>query len=165
MKYTWERFTLFFLHPTNEFQWYKWNKNIGPLFILFLFFISRYSQNILMLREQVDTTQRHLHSLGGEPQRTDPLREEQVKELQLQLKTLRAKMHQMETLEKSFSETKRQLEVRDGLYSSSFLSTIVKKNLPNTKTFFHGFTYVGTEDAATRRSSEKAAGRRLARSK
>lgn len=65
-----------------------------------------------MLREQVDDTQRQVASLGEEPQRTDPLREEQVRELQGQLEALRAKMHQMESLEKSFSETKRQLEVR-----------------------------------------------------
>lgn len=67
-----------------------------------------------MLREQVDNTQRQVASLGAEePQKADPFREEQVKELQGQLETLRAKMHQMQTLEKSFSETKRQLEVRD----------------------------------------------------
>ncbi|XP_073349493.1 E3 ubiquitin-protein ligase rnf8 isoform X1 [Pagrus major] len=74
--------------------------------------LQMYSQNILMLREQVDDTQRQVASLGGEPQKTDPLREEQVKELQGQLETLRAKMHRMETLEKSFSETKRQLEAQ-----------------------------------------------------
>ncbi len=66
-----------------------------------------------MLREQVDNTQRQVASLGGEPQKSDPLREEQVRELQGQLETLRAKMHRMETLEKSFSETKRQLEVKE----------------------------------------------------
>lgn len=75
-------------------------------------YFCRYSQNILMLREQVDNTQRQVASLEGEPRQADPLREEQVKELQGQLETLRAKMHRMETLEKSFSETKRQLEVR-----------------------------------------------------
>lgn len=60
----------------------------------------------------MDDTQRQVASLGGEPEKTDPLREEHVRELQGQLETLRAKMHQMETLKKSFSETKRQLEVR-----------------------------------------------------
>lgn len=60
----------------------------------------------------MDDTQRQVASLGGEPEKTDPLREEQVRELQGQLETLRAKMHQMETLKKSLSETKRQLEVR-----------------------------------------------------
>ncbi|XP_070843299.1 E3 ubiquitin-protein ligase rnf8 isoform X2 [Chaetodon trifascialis] len=74
--------------------------------------LQMYSQNILLLREQVDDTQRRVASLGGEPQKTDPLREEQVRELQGQLETLRAKMHRMETLEKSFSETKRQLEAQ-----------------------------------------------------
>ncbi|XP_070782087.1 E3 ubiquitin-protein ligase rnf8 isoform X1 [Enoplosus armatus] len=74
--------------------------------------LQMYSQNILMLREQVDDTQRQVASLGGEPRKTDPLREEQVRELQGQLETLRAKMHRMETLEKSFSETKRQLEAQ-----------------------------------------------------
>ncbi|XP_059213081.1 E3 ubiquitin-protein ligase rnf8 isoform X2 [Centropristis striata] len=71
-----------------------------------------YSQNILMLREQVDNTQRQVASLGGEPRQADPLREEHVRELQGQLEALRAKMHRMETLEKSFSESKRQLEAQ-----------------------------------------------------
>nr|XP_046230066.1 E3 ubiquitin-protein ligase rnf8 isoform X2 [Scatophagus argus] len=74
--------------------------------------LQMYSQNILMLKEQVDDTQRQVASLGGEPQRADPLREEQVRELQGQLEALRAKMHRMETLKKSFSETKRQLEAQ-----------------------------------------------------
>ncbi|CAI5684036.1 unnamed protein product [Oreochromis niloticus] len=72
--------------------------------------LQMYSQNILLLREQVDDTQRHVASLEGEPRQADPLREEQVRELRGQLDTLRAKMHRMETLEKSFSETKRLLE-------------------------------------------------------
>ncbi|XP_029281174.1 E3 ubiquitin-protein ligase rnf8 isoform X2 [Cottoperca gobio] len=72
--------------------------------------LQMYSQNILMLREQVDDTQRQVSSLGGQPKQADPLREEHVRELHGQLETLRAKMHRMETLEKSFSETKRQLE-------------------------------------------------------
>lgn len=72
--------------------------------------LCRYSQNILKLREQVDDTQRQVASLGGEPRQADPLRVEHVRELHGQLGTLRAKMHRMETLEKSFS--KRQLEVR-----------------------------------------------------
>lgn len=63
----------------------------------------------------MDDTQRQVASLGGAPQRAHPLREEHVRELQAQLETLRAKMHRMETLEKSFSRTKRQLEVR-GLF-------------------------------------------------
>ncbi|XP_028997530.1 E3 ubiquitin-protein ligase rnf8 isoform X2 [Betta splendens] len=72
--------------------------------------LQMYSQNILLLREQVDDTQRQVASLEEEPQKANLLREEQVRELQTQLETLRAKMHRMETLEKSFSETKRQLE-------------------------------------------------------
>lgn len=64
----------------------------------------------------MDDTQRQVASLEGEPQKADLLREEQVRELQGQLETLRAKMHRMETLEKSFSETKRQLEVRGFSY-------------------------------------------------
>ncbi|KAF3850044.1 hypothetical protein F7725_019763 [Dissostichus mawsoni] len=60
--------------------------------------------------EQVDDTQRQVASFGGEPQQADPLREEQVRELQGQLETLRAKMHRMEKLEKSLGETKRKLE-------------------------------------------------------
>ncbi|KAL3052327.1 hypothetical protein OYC64_004971 [Pagothenia borchgrevinki] len=72
--------------------------------------LQMYSQNILILREHVDDTQRQVASFGGEPQQADPLREEQVRELQGQLETLRAKMHRMETLEKSLGETKRKLE-------------------------------------------------------
>lgn len=72
--------------------------------------LQMYSQNILILREQVDDTQRQVASFGGKPQQADPLREEQVRELQGQLETLRAKMHRMETLEKSLGETKRKLE-------------------------------------------------------
>lgn len=62
----------------------------------------------------MDSTQKQVASLGKEPQKTDPLREEQVRELQAQLETLRSKMHQMEALERAFSETQRQLEVRAG---------------------------------------------------
>ncbi|KAG7222745.1 hypothetical protein INR49_026355 [Caranx melampygus] len=72
--------------------------------------LQMFSQNILLLRERVDDTQRQVACLEVEPQQADPLREEQVRELQGQLETLRAKMHRMEKLEKSFSETKRQLE-------------------------------------------------------
>uniref|UniRef100_A0A1A8JTE5 E3 ubiquitin-protein ligase CHFR n=1 Tax=Nothobranchius kuhntae TaxID=321403 RepID=A0A1A8JTE5_NOTKU len=72
--------------------------------------LQRYSQNLLLLREQVDDTQKQVSSLGGEPRRADPLRGEQVRELQGQLETLRAKMCQMKTLERTFSETRRQLE-------------------------------------------------------
>lgn len=67
-----------------------------------------------MLRQQMDSTQKQVASLGKEPQKTYPLREEQVRELQAQLETLRSKMHQMEALERTFSETQRQLEVRVG---------------------------------------------------
>lgn len=74
--------------------------------------LQMYSQNILMLREQVDDTERQVASLGCERQQTDPLREEQVRGLQGQLEMLRAKMHRMETFEKSFSETRRQLEAQ-----------------------------------------------------
>lgn len=56
-------------------------------------------------------TQRQV-ALLGQPQKTDLLKEEQVRELQGQLEALRAKMHRMETLEKNFSEIKKQLEVR-----------------------------------------------------
>lgn len=64
-----------------------------------------------MLRQQMDSTQKQVASLGKEPQKTDPLREEQVRELQAQLESLRSKMYQMEALERTFSETQRQLEV------------------------------------------------------
>lgn len=69
-----------------------------------------YSQNILMLREQVDSTERQVASLEDQPRRSDPVREEQVKELQSQLETLKAKMEKMKTLEKSFNDAKGQLK-------------------------------------------------------
>uniref|UniRef100_A0A3Q1F425 E3 ubiquitin-protein ligase CHFR n=1 Tax=Acanthochromis polyacanthus TaxID=80966 RepID=A0A3Q1F425_9TELE len=72
--------------------------------------LQMYSQNILLLREQVDATQRQVASLEGEPQQADPFKEEQVRELHGQLQMLRAKMDRMAALEKSFSETRRQLE-------------------------------------------------------
>lgn len=72
--------------------------------------LQMYSQNILMLREQVDSTERQVASLEGQPRQSAPFREEQVRELQSQLETLRAKMDKMKTLEKSFNEAKRQLE-------------------------------------------------------
>ncbi|XP_023120123.1 E3 ubiquitin-protein ligase rnf8 isoform X2 [Amphiprion ocellaris] len=71
--------------------------------------LQMYSQNILLLREQVDDTQRQVASLEGEPRQADPFGEEQVRELHGQLQMLRAKMDRMATLEKSFSETRRQL--------------------------------------------------------
>ncbi|XP_061891091.1 dynein regulatory complex subunit 5 isoform X2 [Entelurus aequoreus] len=71
---------------------------------------TRYSQNILMLREQVDNTQRQVATLEGGPHSSDPHKRERVKELQGQLKTFCAKMQQMETLEGFFSATKRQIE-------------------------------------------------------
>ncbi|XP_070705402.1 E3 ubiquitin-protein ligase rnf8 isoform X2 [Pempheris klunzingeri] len=84
----------------------------GPSSLCDLDNLQMYSQNLLMLREQVDDTQRQVASLEGEPRKTDPLKEEQVRELQSQLETLRAKMHRMETLERAFGETKRQLEAK-----------------------------------------------------
>lgn len=72
--------------------------------------LQMYSQNILMLREQVDSTERQVASLEGQPSQSAPFREEQVRELQSQLETLRAKMDKMKTLEKSFNEAKKQLE-------------------------------------------------------
>ncbi|XP_061742794.1 E3 ubiquitin-protein ligase rnf8 isoform X2 [Nerophis ophidion] len=72
--------------------------------------LEMYSQNILMLREQVDNTQRQVATLEGGPHSSDPHKRERVKELQGQLKTFCAKMQQMETLERSFSATKRQIE-------------------------------------------------------
>lgn len=92
---------------------HQWVTMLRLLFSLFppLMCFCRYSQNILLLRERVDDTQRQVACLEVEPQQADPVREEQVRELQGQLETLRAKMHRMEKLEKSFSETKRQLEV------------------------------------------------------
>uniref|UniRef100_A0A8C6V0G5 E3 ubiquitin-protein ligase CHFR n=1 Tax=Neogobius melanostomus TaxID=47308 RepID=A0A8C6V0G5_9GOBI len=69
-----------------------------------------FSQNILMLREQVDCTEKQVASLEGQPSPSAPFSDEQVREMQSQLETLRAKTDNMTTLEKSFSEAKRQLE-------------------------------------------------------
>lgn len=66
----------------------------------------------MLLREQVMTTQRQVASLEEQSPYADPHRDEQVKELQGQLETLQAKMQRMERLEKSFSATKRKLEVK-----------------------------------------------------
>lgn len=95
--------------------------------------LQMYSQNILMLREQVDDTERQVASLEGEPQQTDPLREEQVRELQAQLETLRSKMHCMETLEKSFSETKRQLEAQKTQQQEELLKKQLEEALQEQK--------------------------------
>lgn len=95
--------------------------------------LQTYSQNILMLREQVDDTERQVASLGVEPQRSDPLREEQVKELQRQLEALRAKMHRMETLERSFSETKRQLEEQKTQQQEELLKKQLEEALQEQK--------------------------------
>lgn len=95
--------------------------------------LQMYSQNILMLREQVVDTQRQVASLGGEPRQADPLREEHVRELQGQLETLRAKMHRMETLEKSFSETKRQLEAQKTQQQEELLKKQLEEALQEQK--------------------------------
>ncbi|XP_061668573.1 E3 ubiquitin-protein ligase rnf8 [Syngnathoides biaculeatus] len=64
--------------------------------------LQMYSQNILMLRDQVDSRQRQVTSLEAGSQSVDLFKEEQIKELQRQLQTLRAQMQQMETLERAF---------------------------------------------------------------
>ncbi|XP_019953333.2 E3 ubiquitin-protein ligase rnf8 isoform X1 [Paralichthys olivaceus] len=95
--------------------------------------LQMYSQNILLLREQVDDTQRQVASLEGRPQQADPLRGEQVRELQGQLETLRAKMYRMETLEKSFSETKRQLEAEKTQQQEELLKKQLEEALQEQK--------------------------------
>ncbi|XP_054618224.1 E3 ubiquitin-protein ligase rnf8 isoform X2 [Dunckerocampus dactyliophorus] len=72
--------------------------------------LQTFSQNMLMLREQVDNTERQVAMLEGGPQSTDPYIEEQVKELLRPLKSLCAKMQQMKTLERSFRATVQQPE-------------------------------------------------------
>ncbi|XP_077366514.1 E3 ubiquitin-protein ligase rnf8 [Festucalex cinctus] len=71
-----------------------------------------YSQNILMLRKQLDMIQMQVASLEGEPGSSDPLREEQINNLQGQLKSLQAKMKKMEMFEKTYSENMRQQEAK-----------------------------------------------------
>ncbi|XP_060947468.1 E3 ubiquitin-protein ligase rnf8 isoform X2 [Limanda limanda] len=69
-----------------------------------------YNQNLRLHRSQGDGDQSRSPSPEGRPQQAVPLGGEQVRELQGQLETPGAKTHRMETLEKTFSETKRQLE-------------------------------------------------------
>ncbi|XP_049612562.1 E3 ubiquitin-protein ligase rnf8 isoform X2 [Syngnathus scovelli] len=85
----------------------------------------RYSQNISMLREQVDSTQRQVTSLEGEPQSADPFREEQINQLQRQLKTLQAKLLKMKMFERSVRETKKQQETQQQ-------KELMEKQLENT---------------------------------
>ncbi|KAM6915716.1 E3 ubiquitin-protein ligase rnf8 isoform 2-T2 [Xenentodon cancila] len=95
--------------------------------------LQMYSQNILLLRQQVDDTQRQVASLEGQPRQGHPLRGEQVRELQGQLEVLRAKMHRMETLEKSFSETKRQLEEEKTHQQEELMKKQLKEALQEQK--------------------------------
>uniref|UniRef100_A0A3P9HR48 E3 ubiquitin-protein ligase CHFR n=1 Tax=Oryzias latipes TaxID=8090 RepID=A0A3P9HR48_ORYLA len=94
--------------------------------------LQMYSQNILLLREQVDDTQRRVASLEGEDQQGDPLVRERVQELQSQLGTLRGKMHQMETLKKSFSERRwpeqKKVIVEHALSRQAFEKILSAKN-------------------------------------
>lgn len=111
--------------------------------------VCRYSQNILMLRHQMNSTQKQVASLGKEPQKTDPLREEQIRELQAQLETLRSKMHQMEALEKTFSKTQRQLEVR-------LCHQMVQNTLSDLmSSCLMWLQFVDTENSARRGDDEK----------
>lgn len=121
--------------------------------------VCRYSQNILLLREQVDDTQRRVASLEGEDQQGDPLVRERVQELQSQLGTLRGKMHQMETLKKSFSE-RRWPEVR--VASVCFTSRMWSEFCGDKEAFL--CVCLASENTAGR-ANEKAVERCLARSK
>ncbi|XP_056150600.1 E3 ubiquitin-protein ligase rnf8 isoform X2 [Lampris incognitus] len=74
--------------------------------------LQMYSQNILILQEQFDNTQKQVTLLEEEQQEGDPLRKEQVLKLQSQLANLKAKMQKMESLKRSFSKTKKHLEAQ-----------------------------------------------------
>ncbi|XP_071018800.1 E3 ubiquitin-protein ligase rnf8-like isoform X2 [Oncorhynchus clarkii lewisi] len=76
--------------------------------------LQMYSQNMLVLQERMNFTQRQVEALEAEGgrQRDDPHREEQVRELQSQLEMLRGQLHRMEMLERSISETENRLEVQ-----------------------------------------------------
>ncbi|KAM9778633.1 E3 ubiquitin-protein ligase rnf8 isoform X2 [Syngnathus typhle] len=87
-----------------------------------------YSQNISMLREQVDSTQTQVTSLEVEPQSADPFREEQINQLQQQLKTLQAKLLKMEMFERSVRETKKQQEPQ----KTQQQKELMEKQLENT---------------------------------
>ncbi|XP_047194068.1 E3 ubiquitin-protein ligase rnf8 isoform X2 [Hippoglossus stenolepis] len=99
--------------------------------------LQMYNQNILLLREQVDDTQRQLASLEGRPQQADPLGGEQVSELQGQLETLRAKIYRMETLEKSFSKTQRQQEAAKTQQQDELLKKQLEEALQEQKKVIH----------------------------
>ncbi|XP_041732646.2 E3 ubiquitin-protein ligase rnf8 isoform X2 [Coregonus clupeaformis] len=70
------------------------------------------TQNMLVVRERMNDTQRRVEALEGERQQDDPHQEEQVRELQSQLELLRGQLHRMEMLERSISETEKLLEVQ-----------------------------------------------------
>ncbi|CAB1340502.1 unnamed protein product [Coregonus sp. 'balchen'] len=74
--------------------------------------LQTYSQNMLVVRERMNDTQRRVEALEGEQQQDDPHQEEQVRELQSQLELLRGQLHRMEMLERSISETEKLLEQR-----------------------------------------------------
>ncbi|CAL8393444.1 unnamed protein product [Arctogadus glacialis] len=71
--------------------------------------LQMFSQNLLTLRARVKGTQKQLATLEGTSQQGDASQEAQVRELQGQLGALRTKTQHMETLEKSFSQTRAQL--------------------------------------------------------
>lgn len=104
-----------------------------------------------MLKQQMDSTQKQVASLGTEPEKTDPLREEQVRELQAQLETLRSKMHQMEALERTFSDAQRQLEVRVGH------TRWCKLHVSRCHFASCGCNFADTENPARRRGDEEKA--------
>ncbi|XP_008311237.1 E3 ubiquitin-protein ligase rnf8 isoform X4 [Cynoglossus semilaevis] len=95
--------------------------------------LQMYSQNIMLLREQVMTTQRQVASLEEQSPYADPHRDEQVKELHGQLETLQAKMQRMERLEKSFSATKRKLEAEKTQQQEELLKRQLEEALQEQK--------------------------------
>ncbi|XP_077408049.1 E3 ubiquitin-protein ligase rnf8 isoform X2 [Vanacampus margaritifer] len=83
--------------------------------------LQMYSQNIFMLKEQLDTMQRQVASLEGEAGSSDPLREEQINELQGQLKILHGKMKKMEMFERTYKENKRRQQAQKTLEQKELL--------------------------------------------
>lgn len=92
--------------------------------------LRKYSQNILLLREKVDSTQRQVAALEAEQQQGDI---HNKNELLNGPKTLKIKIQRMETLEKSISETEKQLEVQKTRQQEQLLKKQLEEALQEQK--------------------------------
>nr|XP_015802967.2 E3 ubiquitin-protein ligase rnf8 isoform X3 [Nothobranchius furzeri] len=90
--------------------------------------LQRYSQNLLLLREQVDDTQKQVSSLGGEPRRADPLRREQEQKTQQQEELMKKQ------LEEALQEQKKVIdELADSRKTFEEILSAKNKELEETK--------------------------------